>query len=337
MLVSLILVSFFANVPPVHAEAKAAAKTKAAPEPAANENSPSLVKASGANSDAPTENEGFKFNTESAPPNTDRRAPMTFKDAGDAPLGTPQQSYGDSLPEETPFKAYIGYPKHQLGVYVQPMTLGSSFSRATDSYNFTNSSTAIGLDYRLQMTPLWNMEIDYSHYSMSMTGAQIGNKTFNDSTVNFDNYFFKNRFCFIGKSTFYRQLCPGFDIGNDGYPIINYIDNTHLALTRVQDIILGLNVTYQEPFSEKFVFKVTAGFNYGTGLGNSGYLTSKGDSSYYLDGGAEWSLTEHNIIQALVEYKARMAKVSGNIGNTTDTWQTNSSAFGGKLGYIRSF
>ncbi|MGZ3721434.1 MAG: hypothetical protein ACXVA9_00805, partial [Bdellovibrionales bacterium] len=273
---------------------------------------------------------------------TDRHAPMTFKDAGDSPVGTPRPEYAESAPEDSGYKAYIGYPKHQLGIYAAPTAISSKWAGGDGAaYNFTTSATALGVNYRVLMTPLWSMEVDYQHYTMKLdpTTLKVGSTTFafEDSKVSFDNYFLRNRFCLIGKSTFYQQLCPGFDIGNDGYPIVNYTSNTSLALARVQDIIIGVNLAYQAPFGEKFLFRAVVGYNYGTGIGNSGYLTSKNNSSLYGNAGFEWNVTEHNIITLGGEFKARQAKVSGLKGSTQDSWQTDSTILGTRFGYIRSF
>jgi hypothetical protein len=186
------------------------------------------------------------------------------------------------------------------------------------------------------VSPLWRVEVDYQHFTMKMNQQFLNPLTFQDSTVNFDNYYLRNSFCVIGKSTFYQQLCPGVDFGNDGYPIVNYVTNNDLTLQRVQDLVLGVNLAYQAPIGNTILFRAMAGYNYGTGMGNSGYLTSKNNSSYYLNAGIEWTVTEHNLINILAEWKQRNAKVSGPIGGNTDSWQSDSSQIGGRLGYIRS-
>ncbi len=319
----------------------APAVEKAAPAAAAKTDSPSLVKASGGEDDATPRGENLKFNTDSAPVSTDRHAPMVFKDSGEAPLGTPRKEYAETVPEDAGYKAYIGYPKHQLGVYAAPMGLSSKWTSSDGrTYNFSNSATAWGLNYRLLVTPMWSIEADYQHFAMKMEAATSTPYTFDASTASFDNYYVRNRFCMIGKTTFYNQLCPGIDIGNDGYPIVNYDQSTanHLVLTRVQDIIVGLNLAYQMPAGESLLFRIMAGYNYGTGIGNSGYLTSKNNTSYYANGGVEWTIGQHNLIHVLAEFKSRQAKVSGNVNaNVKDTWETASTSFGGKVGYSYSF
>lgn len=317
----------------------AAKKTAVKPAAPAEDESSSLVKASGAEPDTSNQGETLKFNTDTdtAPANTDRHQTMQFKDSGDAPLGSPRPEYAESVPEETPFKSFIGYPKHQLGAYVKPMSLASNWTYQSNTYNFTSAATGLGLTYRLQVTPLWNMEIDYVHYSMTLDAATVTPYKFLSSDVKFDDYSIKGSYCFVGKATFYRQLCPGLIIGNEGYPILNFATSSNLVMSKIQDFIVGVHLTYQEPFSDNFLFKVIAGYNYGTGLGNSGYLTSKSNSSYYADGGAEWTVTEHNSILGFAEFRARSANVNGVKGTVNDTWTTTSSLLGFKLGYMRTF
>lgn len=312
------------------------APTKAAP-PVEEDSTSSLVKSSGAEPDTSNQGETLKFNTDTAPANTDRHQTMQFKDSGDAPLGSPRPEYAESVPEETPFKSFIGYPKHQLGIYVKPMSLASNWTYQSNTYNFTSPSTGIGLTYRLQVTPLWNMEIDYIHYTMSLDAATVAPYKFLSSDVKFDDYSIKGNYCFVGKATFYRQFCPGLIIGNEGYPILNFVTSSNLVLSKVQDFIVGVNLAYQEPFSDNFLFKLIGGYNYGTGLGNSGYLTSKSNSSYYADAGAEWNVTEHNTVLGFAEFRARSANVNGVKGSVNDTWTTTSSLLGFKLGYMRTF
>ena len=283
-------------------------------------------------------NDRLKFNTDSAPVSTDYRAPMIFKNSDETPVGAPRKEYSDNVPEDAGFKAYIGYPKHQVGIYAAPQAISSKWTGAKgEGYNFTNATTALGLNYRLLASPLWKVEVDYQHYELKMDAASANPFSFIESSATFDNFYIRNSFCLVSKWTFQQQLCPGVDIGNDGYPIVNYVTNKQLVLVKVQDIMVGLNLAYQYPISDVLLFRAMIGYNYGTGLGNSGYLTSQNNSSYFANANLEWSLSQQNTIQFGAELKARQAKVSGQIGPNTDSWQTDSTAFGGKLGYIRTF
>jgi len=323
-------------------KARKSKKAKSSATTAPKGEEPPTAKAVDNEGGAPT-GENLKFNTDYDPKSTDRHEPMHFSDPGDAPLGTPRPEYADTTPDDTGYKAYLGYPKNQAGVHVATMNLASSWGYGANTYNFTSGVTGYGVDYRLLVSPMWQLEANYQHASVTLTEAKVGGLTFHDSTINIDTYDLKNRWCFIGKTSFYRQLCPGIDVGNDGYPIVNFTSATDLALTREQDFYIGANLTYQQPITEPLLFTAKIGYNYGTGLGTSGYLTSKGDTSYYLNAGVEWTIARHHVILVNGEYKHRDAKVQGSIPSSggssvlTDTWQTNSSYLGARLGYLYSF
>ena len=64
-----------------------------------------------------------------------------------------------------------------------------------------------------------------------------------ESTQALDVYSYKTNYCFVGKTTFYRQICPGFEIGNDAYPILKFATATHLEIGEVQDITVGASTS----------------------------------------------------------------------------------------------
>jgi hypothetical protein len=289
------------------------------------------------NSEVAPQGEAIKFNTEGPPANTDHRPMMSFKDPGDTPLGQKAPDFTDPTPEDAGYKAYIGYPKNQVGVYAMPMNLSSTWSFNGQDFNFTNSPVGLGAMYRLIATPMWNLELDYSHFSMSVDQAVISPYRILSSSTSFDQYYAKGQYCFIGTSSFYNQFCTGLEIGNDAYPILNFTSGSDLTLSKVQDIILGVNLAYQTAVGEHFLFKTSIGYNYGTGLGNTGALTSKNNSSYFGKAGVEYNLTSHQIILADLNYMARSAKISGKRGNNDDTWNTKSALLGFKIGYLYSF
>ncbi len=280
--------------------------------------------------------DAMRFNTDSAPASTDPRPPMMFKDPGAAALGTPPATF-NSIPEDEPFRAYIGYPKHQVGLYVMPISMSSTWTSGTNSYSFKDSPLGYGIMYRLVVSPLWQMELDYNRYTSKMTEATVASLRFLDSKVDLDNYFYRINACVIGNRGFFHQLCPGLEIGNDSYPVLKYVTSSRLSLTKFQDIMIGVNLKYTVPFGSDFLFKTALGYDYGTGLGNAGVFTSKGNSSYFAKAGLEYGFNKHHSLNAGLEFKARVAKVKGTIGSATDTWETKSAAFGGNLGWLFTF
>jgi hypothetical protein len=112
-----------------------------------------------------------------------------------------------------------------------------------------------------------------------------------------------------------------------------------MALAKVQDLIIGANFTGQFPFTDMFLFKAIVGYNYGTGAGNSGVMTSKTNSSYYITGQTDWYVGQskkHDIILGL-DFKGRTASISGKVGAVEDTWDTKSTMFGFRGGYAYTF
>jgi hypothetical protein len=304
----------------------------------ADNNTSSLVKASGGENEAAPSGDALRFNTDSSPTSSDSRPPLKFTDPGESPLGTRPPEYAETAPEETPFKTYLGYPKNQLGAYIEPMDLAAKWTFNGSAFNFNSTPVAVGLDYRISFTPMWKLELDYSHFAVSTPSGTVGSYTVSSSSQGFDTYFVKGRYCFLGNVTFYRQLCAGIDMGNDAYPILKFVNSaTNLQISEVQDITAGVNLTYQQPFAERYLFQVGIGYNTGTGIGNSGDLTSKSNSSYYARAGLDFNLTEHNTILGEAIYLARTAKLNGLQGSIQQSWETDSSVLGLRLGYMRTF
>lgn len=281
--------------------------------------------------------EQLRFNTDSAPVSTDPRLPMTFSDPGEAPLGVKPTNLAETVPEDEGFKSYVGYPKHKVGAFVDPEMLSSSWDYNGRSFNFSNSLIRYGLDYRFVISPIWNIEIEYSHYESGLEAGVQKPYVFDESSATFDDYFAKIHYCILSRSNFYRQYCPGFSIGNASYPVLGFKSGTVLEMSRVQDLTLGLDFTFQFPFTDKFLFKAVPGYNYGMGIGNSGSMSSKSNSSFTGQLGVDYQfLAKHNI-EALVVAAMRSAKLSGKVGSNDDTWTTNSTSFGMRLGYFYTF
>lgn len=282
----------------------------------------------------------LKFTTDSAPVNTDTRNTLMFKDGSNGSVSVPPKpsEMDNSLPEDAPFKTYIGYPKYSVGATVAQNNVSSKWSYGNQDLNYTSGATGYGLIGRMQATPKVNTEIEYNHTSFSVDAGGVTGATINASETNIDSYMIKTKYCFISNSGFQNQFCPGIDVGSDVYPVLQYVSGTALEISKATDIILGLNFTYQRSFSDKLIGKFGAGYNYGTGIGNKGYLTSKSNTSYFLKFAPEWNIKGNHSILGNVEYKARKAKLSGKVSATlTDTWLTEATTVAFGLGYLYSF
>lgn len=285
-------------------------------------------------SDAP-----IKFNTESDSSNTDYRQPMVFKIPGVSNAGEvkPDVSSKDPLPEAAPFVTYIGYPRHEVGVSALPMSVASKWSYNDQDFNFRSSATGYGAHYRIDVTPLFNLNLSFSQYSMSVTATTVSLFLVNESKETFQTYGAKGSYCWVYGISFVKRLCAGGSIDNDSYPILNFVDGTHLEISKVQDFVLGGHVNFQLPIVQDLALKFETGYNYGTGVGNTGNLTSKSNSSYYGQIQADWIIKEKHRLTAGVNYTARQAKLSGTVGAIKDKWKTDSTAVGGTFGYAYIF
>ena len=296
----------------------------------------SLTNATTDESSAPAaaSGESLKFNTETSnPPSSDTRPPMQFSDPGATPLGEKAPVFAATIPEDEPYKAYLGFPKNRVGAFLAFKSLSSLWNYNGRDYNFPNSPLAYGINYAFLITPTWSVGVDYSRYTLKLNAANILPYRFNASTASYDEYYFKVRYCVVSHSSFYRQFCPGIDIGNDSYPIVKFEGANDLYLSKVQDIIIGLNLNWQIPINDSWGFKANAGYNYGTGMGNTGALTSKNNNSLVAGAGVEYQFPRLHSVSASIDYKSRSAKIKGVIGNNTDTWTTKSSDIGVKVGY----
>lgn len=239
------------------------------------------------------------------------------------------------------FKSYVGYPKHQFGVHLAPKHVASSWTQNSTTYNFNSTAFAYGLDYNFIITPRITVGIDYTHYSLSMSAATADIYNFASSSANFDDYFAKFSYCFISDESFERRFCPGFTLGNDSYPVLQYIDRTTLGITNVSDFVLGLSALGTWPIKSLFIIKAKVGFNIGTGSGSSGAVTSKTNSSYYGDLITDWKLghtqTGEHGVQVGVGIKLRNASVSENVSNADVGWTSKVVDESANLGYTYTF
>lgn len=235
------------------------------------------------------------------------------------------------------FKTYVGYPKHQFGVHLEPKKISAAWTYNGATYNFNANALAYGLDYNFIITPRMTVGLDYTHYTVTMPAATANGFTFNPSTANFDDYFAKFRYCFISDSNFERRFCPGIDVGNDSYPVLQFLNQTTMGLANVSDVILGVNGTGTLPVQSLFVVKAIVGYNMGLGIGNSGAMTSKTNSSYYADLLTDWKVGHNqnyqHAVQVGIGIKFRDASLSGNVSNQPTTWDSKVVDESAYLGY----
>ena len=277
--------------------------------------------------------EVLNFKTEGAKPAPDKaQVGKDFKFVDGAGPMAPPVTY-DALADDTPYKTYIGYPKNSFSASLQPETFGATWSYNGQDINFRSSTLAVGLAYKLVATPRFGIDVSFNHSMFKIGDAQVSNYRVTGSNTTLDTYFVNGHYCFFGRSSFAIQYCPGVQIGNDAYPVLKFYDNLNLRLDRVQDFVIGLNVRLQTPITDRISAHFTPGFLLGTGIGNSGALTSKNNSTIYGLLGADYELGQHNALGLEFNFDSRNAKIKGKVGNNDDSWTTKATDFGARFAY----
>lgn len=285
----------------------------------------------------------LKFNTEAAPTNTDHRETIKFKGMDDYSNTSkkteeaPKPILEFSSNEDEGFKSYIGYPKHEIHVLAGSDNIAATWGYNGQDFTFRSSTIAYGVNYTFVGTPMWKLGVHYSRYSVGVDAGTISGFSIKESEETLDQYGVNSEYCFISSANFYRQYCLGGTILNDSYPILKFTSGTDLEMGRVDDIVVGVHVAAQIPFSDKIFFKPILGYNYGTGAGNSGALTAEGNSKFWFRAELPWSIARRFTLKLHADYSARQATIKGKIGNNNDKWETDSTIVGGGLDAIFVF
>jgi hypothetical protein len=118
---------------------------------------------------------------------------------------------------------------------------------------------------------------------------------------------------------------------------LKFIDGTHLVMSSVSDIVVGVHAGVQIPITEKIQFKPIVGYNYGTGAGSSGTLTSKGNSMLWARGEIPFTINRQWMVKLHGDYQSRQATIEGKIGANNDKWETDSVLLGGGADVFYTF
>jgi hypothetical protein len=288
----------------------------------------------------------MKFKTDYVPKKTQEfNAPLKFKIPDkDASSAEKKEDYKSEpipstvAPTDEPFKLYPGYPKVRLQIASQPTVVSSTFTYGTTGFNYNNTNTSgFGSSIIFQGTPAFKAKLFYSTYTAEVYDATVNALSITKSTIATPSYGASFSYCNISDGNFLTQLCGVFELGNDGYPLLDFASSSTLSMTQVRDNYYGIGIGYQWPILTNFLFHVLGGVNIGTGTGNSGALTSKTNSSIYFDGSIEWIINENHSATVGVNAKQRAAKVAGRRGTNDDTWETKLTSNVFALGYIYTF
>ena len=278
----------------------------------------------------------FKTDDTPAPSGGIQNNPIQFKYEESKKMET---SNSDQLEaEELSFKAYPGYPKHQVRLSLMPTQVTSKWSYSGQDYNYnSSSSTAFDFSYQYLSTPQLSIALNYSRYDVSIGDASVTPYLIKDSKASVDNYGVKSQFCSVLEKSFFHQICLGADLGFENYPLLDFTGSNTLELSKVQDLVAGINIGYNHPLFYEIYMRTKLGYNLGLGTGNSGELTSKSNSSIYASADFEKMLKEKHGVSAGLEFKMRNAKVEGLRGSNDDSWKSSITTTALKAGYIYQF
>lgn len=289
----------------------------------------------------PVDHKTLKFSTGTEAGSAEMRESIKFKVPGvdDIRMEDKPQSF-DSVPEQAEtFKTYVGYPKHQAYIGLSPLSVSSKWSYTKD-FNYDATSLGIELGYKFVATPLITFELNWFRYEVDVaatSGASVSPYTILESKTTVDNFKTSTSYCFIAGSSFFHRICPGLTIGKESYPVLELISNTALKMSNVDDIVVGLSLGYQAPLTDSLNLQSLLGYNIGTGVGNSGTLTSEKNSNLYFRLGANYNLFAHSDINVLFEYASRNAELVGKYAGVTRTWDSEITTIAGKVIYIFTF
>lgn len=305
-------------------------------KPSAEADSPLLT-----NSSVGSSGPMLKFNTDDAPTNTDPRAPIKFKgmDSYSMPTTpeTPQPILEATANDDDTFKSYIGYPKHELQLTNGYDNVAAKWGYNGKDFNFRNSTMALGLNYTFVAAPMWKIGAYYSQYSIAAPAGTSSPYVIADSTATVAKYGFNGEYCYISSANFYRQYCVGGTVMNDSYPVLKFTSATRLVASKVDDIVVGVHGAIQIPFNDRVYFRPVAGFNYGTGAGQSGALTSTYNTSLFLRLELPVVAARWLTLKGHADYSSRQATIEGTIGTNKDKWETDSTILGGGVDAIFVF
>lgn len=259
---------------------------------------------------------GFKFNTPT--------------EANPAPVDPVTES---EMETKHLYKIPLGYPKKDFYFSYNPGANSFKYTLSdVRSYSITNSSAqdlTVGFRYNPAIDTFF--DINLRAYSMSVNalndtaaGLNILKSSVNPMSLTFSAPFYCSMY-----ETSNHRFCPGFQVGFDSFPTLNFEEgsNTDLKLANVQDMTLGLMLDYKRPTFGNSTFVANGGLSTGFGLGQAAKLGTR--RNYHVNGavGLEWNVRSIYIdIMGGADYRQALMKSS------LDEWRIDSMNYYAKLG-----
>jgi hypothetical protein len=271
------------------------------------------------------------FDTSDAPASKDDRPTIRFSDGSQNTNSKKQEpviATNETPPDEEGFKSYLGYPMHEVVLLTGLDSISATFSYGAQDFNFSTNTFAYGLAYSLIATPSWKVGAYFLQYNIGVNSGTASSLNILSSDENLTQFGINTEYCTIGSTNFYRQFCVGGLIARDAYPMLNFASGTDLVMSRLEDIVVGLNIAYQVPLTDKLLLKPILGYNHGTASGNSGTLTPKSNSRLYLRMELPWMWSQQTTVRFHGDYSLRKAEAEGTTGSNFDPWETNSANLG---------
>ena len=180
----------------------------------------------------------------------------------------------------------VEYPKYLAYIALQPAylslsqvsTTGGASTQTLGTSQYVPVSFAGGVKAEFTQRVSLEANVAYGSYS---TGAQnLAPLVLNASTTGIVTANIDGSYCFfIGPSGL--KFCPSVGAGVDGFPIIDYADNTHLQIDSFSDLIVRGYGKLQYPINLSSAIWVAAGYDYGVGKGSANAITSPSDHTIW--------------------------------------------------------
>ncbi len=287
----------------------------------------------------------LQFNTLGKPASSDDRNALKFKTVTDEKAGTTSPSTDamanpvENIKNDAPYSIAVGYPRWEVAVALNPSSNGFKQDNNTlGTLNYTSTSP-MGLDLSAKLIPNPEVyyQVSYNYQTVGVNDAVLAALfTIKESKAVIDSFLVGGGYCFIFNN-FYNKLCPGFELGIDSYPSLDFTDNTNIQIAKIRDMVAGINLNWQYPVIYNVKFQSKLGYLSGLKIGQSSNLGVTKNSKMTLDAGFEWPIGTNKHITAMVNYVSRDASVEGKSGANTDTWTTKASMLAGKIGFAWEF
>ncbi|MFM6927739.1 MAG: hypothetical protein ACKOX6_04705 [Bdellovibrio sp.] len=268
----------------------------------------------------------YKFNAFGDPSFSDEKTKLKLKvsNSKDQSKVDPVQA----LRNPQPYTGYLNYPRYQIGVAIAPMKTGFKQEYYDLPMNFSVTSyDSVVLSGRYLASPIFYAELEYSHSSFAVQGQNVGSYQVNSSTANVETVVSRFTYCSVGNHAM-NKACYGFVAGWDAYPSLEFLSSAELGISSINDMVLGLNISYDHviaPFK-----KIISNFEYLYGLhqGQSSSLGVDSDNKIRGEVGVDFqNIKNLNSYYLGIGYIYREAQVHGSIGSYTDHWSMHSSTF----------